>query len=246
VRLWIAPFVCAAACESTPVVLYHHVGEEADPPRWVSSELFAAQMDYLIDQGFTAVTASELDAIEDGDRPPPERAVVLTFDDGYRDFYVHAFPILRERGLSATMFLVAGWVGDSEATRKTDPVPYLIWPEVREMMGHGVEFQSHSLTHPRFDEITIDQARVELVESKRIIEEHTGAPVTVLAYPFGVSSGDVRALAAEVGYSSAHSVIRALDGRHNRLCSSVHHDTSVQRLAEMLGGSWWGQSSGVR
>src|SRR5687767_15016886 len=91
-------------CESTPILLYHGIGEPYPEDKWVTVEAFRAQMELLAGEGYTAITASELDAIERGDAPSPSKPIVLTFDDGFLNFERNAVPVLRELGFRATLF----------------------------------------------------------------------------------------------------------------------------------------------
>jgi peptidoglycan/xylan/chitin deacetylase (PgdA/CDA1 family) len=236
--------VCA--CESTPVLLYHSVGDDFDAPRFVSVELFREQLQFLRDEGYTPITAAELDAIELDGKPRPSRPIVITFDDGYENFYQHAFPVLREFGFKATMFLVADKIGDDEASRFSDRSSYLIWPEIERMRDWGIDFQSHSVTHARLKNVPDEQAAPEIIDSKRILEERLGKPVTIFAYPFGSNDLAARNLVEEAGYRTAYSVAAGLNGRFQRLRISIHSTHDVDAFAEAIGGSWWAKSNGVR
>lgn len=226
-------------CESTPVVLYHHVGEQADGARWVSVEQLEAHLDHLVETGHTALSVGEWERVRGGEAPRPERPVVLSFDDGYRNFYRFAYPALRARGLRATLFVITGRVAERAADRQHDEVEYLVWPELRELHEHGIELAAHTVTHPRLDTLSEAEVRAELAGSKRDLEAHLGVPVTVLAYPFGVSSPLVRRVAEEVGFEAAYSVGVGADGRFQRLRTSMHADDDVDAFDRAIGRIWW-------
>lgn len=234
-------------CEARPILLWHNVGEPVDPPRWVTRESFEAQLDLILGEGFTPMTATELDAIELDGQPGPPHPIVLTFDDGYANFYRHAYPALRARGLPATMFLIAARVGEDEASRVRDERgDFLIWPEVRAMQADGIDFQSHSVSHRNLKHLSDDEVRAELQESRRQLEAGLGRPVTVLAYPFGGNSPHTQALVEDAGYRSAHSVMAGMGGDFARLRTSVGQRTSLDDLRAALRGSWFGETSDLR
>jgi len=244
VRLLLATLALAcAACEpAIPILLWHHVGAPIDPPRFVAQDVFEQQIDRLLAEGYTPITASELDAIEAGNRASPPRPVALTFDDGYVDFQEHAWPVLEARGMSATLFVIAART--ATATRFIDAQgPYLLWPELRAMRSEGLEIQSHTVTHRNLKALEEEDVLRELRDSRAQIEAGTGARVTVVAYPFGGNSPHTQALTAEAGYTSAHSVIAGLDERFARLRISVHASTTPDDIARALEGSWWASSS---
>ncbi len=243
----VAGAVFASACESTPILLYHSVGEPIDPPRWVAKEALRAQLVGLLDEGFEPITASELDAIEDGVIPGPRQPLLVTFDDGYRNFYDQAFPVLRELGVRSTLFLISSRVEESAEQRSDAPAPqYVTWQEVEEMRGQGVEMQSHTRTHRRLRALSDDEIRAELWDSKRELEARLGAEVSVIAYPFGSASSRVERIAEEVGYQSGHGVEAGLGGRMARQRVSVHGEHETEDVSRSLDASWWGRASGVR
>lgn len=234
-------------CESRPILLYHSVGEAVDAPRWVRDEAFAAQLDWLVEEGYTPITASELDRIELDGAPGPARPILLTFDDGYQNFYEHAFPALAARGLRATMFLISGRVGADPGTRFRDErAAYLVQSEVREMEAAGIEFQSHSVSHRNLKTLSDPEALAELTASREALLGFLHHPVTVFAYPFGGNEPHTHELVRAAGYRSAHSVSAGLDGAYARLRGSVHLETSVADFARLVGGTWWGEASGAR
>lgn len=242
-----AALLSLAGCEGRPILLYHSVGEPVDPPRWVKSDAFAQQLDWLVSEGYTPITAAELDRIELDGAPAPARPILLTFDDGYQNFYEHAFPALAARGLRATVFLISGRVGADPAHRYRDErAAYVVQSEVREMEAAGIEFQSHSVSHRNLKTLSDAEALSELTASKEELLRFLHHPVTVFAYPFGGNEPHTHELVRAAGYRSAHSVSAGLDGPYARLRGSVHLETSAQDLARLVGGTWWGEASGAR
>jgi peptidoglycan/xylan/chitin deacetylase (PgdA/CDA1 family) len=147
--------------------------------------------------------------------------VAITFDDGFRNVYEHALPILQSYGYLATVFPVTDycektntWPGQT-LTLKREPL--LGWREIQEMSQAGISFGSHTRTHPNLKHLPIEQAEEELVGSKKAIAEATGCSVDTLAYPYGAYNGAVRNLAS----------------RHFRLACSNQFDF-VQRDSDLL------------
>ena len=146
-------------------------------------------MEWLSGNGYQTITLKKVKEYLDQNTPFPEKTIVLTFDDGYERLYVNAFPILIEMGFSATVFLVSGRCGK---TNNWDEKAYvsrnsslLGWDQIREMDLQGIEFGSHSVTHPRLDILDLAGIEKEVGESKIQIEEELGHTVSAFAYPFG-------------------------------------------------------------
>lgn len=119
---------------------------------------------------------------------PPDRLFVITFDDGYRSAYTEAFPILREYGMSATVFLTVGEGAPEKSTCRLPSLsgrPMLSWGEIREMANDGFTFGAHTLTHPDLTRLPAEKVTAEICRSKMIVEEQLGSPVSCFAYPYG-------------------------------------------------------------
>lgn len=186
-----------------PILMYHEI---ADPTETrsrfaVSPTAFAAQLAYLRDAGFRTITAGAMSAILAGHADGlPDRAVVVTFDDGYADFYTRALPVLEQYGFTATVFVTSGWV------QEAGPGRMLNWSQLVEATRTGIEVGAHSSQHPQLDQLPEKLLREELYASKERIEDKLGLPVPGLAYPFGYSNAKVRQVARESGYGYAYAV----------------------------------------
>ncbi len=196
---------------SYPIFLYHHVS----PDRDITPDGFERQMRHLLDQGYQSMMLGEIVAITEGRTPAGQPGFAVTFDDGYLDNWIYAFPILKKLRLKATMFLVTDRVeatpprqatsAPDTKTREREPGGFVAWSEVKEMIASGlVEIGSHTMTHRHFRrQETYDDLRRELNESKSIIEAKTGAPCRHLAWPWGDYERAWLPVVRELGFQSA-------------------------------------------
>lgn len=191
-----------------PVLMYHEIADiTLTPSRLaVAPEVFADQLAYLRDAGFNTITAGELAAIlATGAGDLPQRPVVLTFDDGYGDFYSQGLPLLKQHGFTGTLFMTTGWIGKEGEKKRM-----LNWRELTEAEQTGIEIGAHTCKHPQLDQLPENLLREELYVSKSILEDNLGLPVPGLAYPFGYSNAKVRRMAREIGYTYGYAVGNAL------------------------------------
>lgn len=193
-----------------PVIIYHKIDTPQPDSRvrggYTPPRRFARQLAYLKKRGFTFHTASELveSYVERGSFPP--RSVAVTLDDGWKDNYTNAFPILRRLGIRATIFAVPSVVGRVTARVQADgegPRAHLSREEILEMADWGIEFGSHSLSHRLLHQLAPADVKIEVEESKRQIEELTGKPCKVFAYPAGFYTDEARRMIRKAGYAAA-------------------------------------------
>jgi peptidoglycan/xylan/chitin deacetylase (PgdA/CDA1 family) len=204
-----------------PVLMYHEIADIAETPSRlaVSPSVFADHLAYLSEAGFTTITAGVLSSIlADGAGDLPERPVVLTFDDGYGDFYTEAVPLLKQHEFTGTLFMTTGWVG-KEGERKR----MLNWRELAEAEQAGIEIGAHTCKHPQLDQLPENLMREELYVSKSELEDNLGLKVPGLAYPYGYSNAKVRRVARDIGYDYAYAV-------NNELTTSAADAFALPRL----------------
>jgi peptidoglycan/xylan/chitin deacetylase (PgdA/CDA1 family) len=140
---------------------------------------------------------------------PPVRSVVLTIDDAYADTRELAYPVLRDHGYSATVFVVSELVGATSSWESEDDTrnrQLLSWSEITQMSQDGFDFGSHSSTHPVLPTLSIERARAEITISKQALEDRLGKPVRSFAYPFGEQNADVEKIVEEAGFWGACGV----------------------------------------
>jgi peptidoglycan/xylan/chitin deacetylase (PgdA/CDA1 family) len=184
-----------------PILMYHYVRTVADPTDTiginlsVTPEKFAAQMQYLADNGYTTLTMGEVHAILAGALPLPPKPIALTFDDGYRDFYTAAWPVLKQHNFKATNYVVTSVIGLE---------PYMTWAMLQELDATGlIEIGAHTRTHPDLRALGNDKRWDEIAGSKAILEEGLGHPIGSFCYPAGFYTAAVLADVRRAGYISA-------------------------------------------
>lgn len=194
-----------------PILMYHAVEAAPRPPRYkhfyVLADEFARQMRALKRAGYTALTFDDLQDAMQGGRPLPPHPVLLTFDDGYANLWDNVHPLLRDLGMSYTVFLVSGKVGktnDWVAAEGYEPTPLLTWAQIRRMQADGgVSFQAHTVSHPHLTRLKLSEARHEMADCKTALEQELQSAVSVLCYPYGDVDDTVAEAARELGYKIA-------------------------------------------
>ncbi|MGQ0575330.1 MAG: polysaccharide deacetylase family protein [Pseudonocardia sp.] len=197
---------------SVPILMYHSIGSSTSAAfrRFaVDPGLFAEHLAHLRDAGHNALTVSELVAHRAAGTALPPRPVVLTFDDGFADFHDVALPALARHALTATLYVVTGYLGGTSGWLVAEGEgerPILSRSQVVEVAAAGVEIGAHTRTHPQLDNLATRGVAVELAGPKAELEELLGRSVDSFAYPFGYHSRAVRAAVARAGYRSACAV----------------------------------------
>lgn len=196
--------------------MYHwfvNPGEETgskSPQLEIHPELFDSHMSWLKRNGYHTISLRELYDHADKGTPLARKPVVVTFDDGTRDFARHAWSSLKRHGLSATLFVVSGEVGGTNRWDQAlgEPVRELLdWDELRSMQREGLEIGSHTVSHPDLQSLDKHRATRELQDSKSVLEEKLQQPIDFLAYPFGRFKDETMKIAEEVGYRGACAVL---------------------------------------
>ncbi len=181
-------------CLNIPILMYHHVADESG---WlyVRKDYFLSQMDYLAQKGYTTVTLPEVvESLQTG-KPLPQKPIVLTFDDGYLDFYENAYSVLKSHNFKATVFIITQHLGGTG---------YLSWENLREMVSSGlISVGDHTLSHLSLLPLTEEKLKDEIISAKNIIEENLGISVNLFAYPYGGVNGQAEKILKENGFLAA-------------------------------------------
>ena len=174
------------------LILTYHAIEPGPGPLFVEPGLFRRHLDCLVAEGARVMKLSELAAAARSGRIP-ERAVAITFDDGFASVVEDAAPLLEERGFPATVFCVAGHVGTENdwPTQPADaPRRRLAGQrELQELVRAGLEIGCHGFEHAPLDDLDGPDLEDELVTARALLEWAVDRPVRSLAYPYGVPPG---------------------------------------------------------
>ena len=187
--------------ERVPILYFHYIGNNPNPADKardslsISPDKFDAQMKYLKDNGYTTVSLDTLMASLQNKTPLPPKTVILTFDDGYIDFYYNAYPILKKYNFSGTVFIITGFVGGDS---------YLNWAQIKEMSASGsIIFGAHTVHHYHLTSVSPQVLQSELEESKKTLQAELGIPINFVAYPYGSTNDFVIQAAKKAGFIGA-------------------------------------------
>ncbi len=189
------------AAEHGVILLYHHVATDTPPSTSISPTDFRSQLEYLRDNDFSVIGLDTLiEALRNG-KPVPDRAVAITFDDGYASIYSEAFPMLQSFGYPFTLFLSTDPINRSQAN-------YMTWAQVRELSDAGVVIANHLIEHPYMltrqegetDQQWLQRQRVEILTAEETIANQTGQSHRYLAYPYGEFDPAIKSLLGELNF----------------------------------------------
>lgn len=206
-RAWNLTGVEASGYQLVPILCYHNLGPQSKGRLLMAGSQFEQQMRYLKAEGYRVVKLTDFIEWLQGKRQLPRRAVVLTFDDGYRAFREFAYPVLKELGFPATLFVYTDYVG---AGRNA-----LSWEDLKTLSAEGFDVHAHSKTHADLRRATgetdaqyAQRMSQELGEPLKLFQRYLGRPTPYLAYPYGRVDDDLIAKVTEHGYVAAFTVRR--------------------------------------
>jgi len=160
------------------ILAYHGVEPIPSNSYSVSLDNFKLQMEYLKNH-YTVVPLSEYERTWDSGRNKPGKTVILTFDDGFKNFYQNAFPILKEYGLPATCFIISSKINDTDNG-------YMNCNELKELLDSKlIQLGSHTVTHRHLSTLEDGQLVEEVVESKKYLESKMASKIDSFSYPYG-------------------------------------------------------------
>lgn len=224
-----------------PVLMYHYISvppADADAYRIdlsVAPDLFAAHLDAMQQAGYTPISLyALLDNLTYG-APLPEKPVVLTFDDGYVDHYNNAFPLLRERGMTATFFIVTDFIHDQRPE-------YLTWDMVREMYAGGMSIEAHGRNHVSLANKDRDYLIWQALGSYESIQVEIGVRPRFISYPAGEYDQQTIDIFSSAGYWAGFTTQQGATHRSDDLFRMhrvrVHGTTSPEELLRILELDW--------
>jgi peptidoglycan/xylan/chitin deacetylase (PgdA/CDA1 family) len=207
---------------SVPVLMYHHINPHRGDIVTVTPEVFEAQMKYLADEGYRTLKLDELVSFIMGELTPDSKSVVVTFDDGWLDNYIYAYPVLRKYKINTAIFLITDRVekASENINTITEQIPshneskeFIVkgdahkvvmgWKLIKEMQQSGIiEFYPHTKSHKRCGELKDYELLDEMRGSKDMIERRLGLPLPYFCWPYGSYNEDSIKAAIDAGFKA--------------------------------------------
>ncbi|HEX2605340.1 MAG TPA: polysaccharide deacetylase family protein [Oxalicibacterium sp.] len=225
------------------ILMYHQVGDfpsmQTHRATYCDHRRFALQMRYLKMAGYRVMSMRDaVQTLQDGRAVPP-KAVVLTFDDAYENFYEYALPHLRAHGFPATVYAISRMLGKNADWLASDghhAAPLMNAARLRELRQYGIEIGSHSSSHVRLGGLSVARVREEIVRSKMELEDALGSGIDHFCYPYGSHDRQAMEIVAEAGYQSATTCERAPASHDNDLLALPRKAVA---WGDSLLGVWW-------
>ncbi len=225
-----------------PILMYHYISTPppaADIYRQdlsVAPEVFAAHLDFLAAQGYTPIPLKDLLSYLATGRPElPAKPIILTFDDGYEDNFVNAFPALKARDMMGAFFIITDFATQSREG-------YATWDQLGQMAAAGMEIGSHSRDHPNLAGKDLDYLVWQALGSQETIEAHTGSHPHILAYPGGTYDQLVMDVFRSANYWGAVTTVQGDTHRSDRSFElkriRIRNTTDVPQLEALLAYEW--------
>jgi peptidoglycan/xylan/chitin deacetylase (PgdA/CDA1 family) len=204
---WNLSGVSSSGYQLVPILVYHNLAPQAKGRMVLGAKRFEEQMRYLKIQGYHVITAQQFTEFVSLKRQLPRKSVMLTFDDGYRSFLQYAYPVLKELGFSATLFVYTDYVGAGANA--------FTWADLKKLKEEGFDVQAHSKSHGDMVRASKEAANEyekrlesELTQPKALFQRNLGYVPEILAYPYGRQDDLVVRRTKERGYVAAFTVRR--------------------------------------
>lgn len=178
-----------------PILMYHHIRDFNDSSNKIGTNLsvspatLSEQLDSIKQKGYTTITFNDLTSGK-----IPEKPIILTFDDGYLNFYQNAYPELKNRDMKAVSFIITGYIGGSD---------YMNERQIKEISDYGIEIGSHTVSHPDLSTLSEKLARQQIFDSKKTLENILSKSIVSFCYPSGKYTSQTESLVEKAGYSFA-------------------------------------------
>lgn len=220
-----------------PILMYHYISippEDADEYRIdlsVTPDNFRTQMAYLVQNGYNTIDLYDLSLAIVNKRELPPKPVIITLDDAYRDNYDNAFPILKEFGLTATIFVPTHFIDAGNPN-------YLTWDMIAEMAAYGIRFEPHSRTHPDLRDRERDYLLWEILGPQETLAAHLGYTPRYFAYPGGRYDEAVIDILVQLDFwgavTTAGGKWHGYNGRYEWTRLRVRNTYSLPEFADLL------------
>lgn len=206
--LFFASSVLANNPIHVPVLVYHNFNPTIPGSMSITPAKFESQIKWIKDNGFTVIPLKDLvSALEGKNIVLPEKSVVITADDGWKSVYTYMYPIIRKYNIPVTLFIYPQTISQGANA--------MTWEQLKELQKTGLfDIQSHTFWHPNFKQekrhlsaLSYEKlVHKQLFDSKKVLEEKMGTPITLLAWPFGIYDKYLEQEAAKAGYSMAFTI----------------------------------------
>lgn len=186
-------------------------------------------MKCLKENGYNVISLNELYQYYTEGTPIPKNSVVITFDDGYENNYVYAYPILKEFGYKATIFVI---------TSKINETGYMTTDQLKELDKNGVDIEAHTVTHPKLGLLPTEKQLYELKESKVALESMLGRDIKYVAYPYGEFNKDTIRIVSKLNYKLGVGTVcqkaRKRDGIYQLSRTGVSGKINIKQFKELF------------
>ena len=220
-----------------PILMYHYISvppEDADIYRIdlsVEPDDFHTQMTYLAENGYTPIDFYDLSRAITNKADLPAKPVIITLDDGYRDNYENAFPILREFGFTATIFVVTEFIDQGHDA-------YMSWEMIEEMSAMGIRFEPHSKSHPDLAGQARDYLIWQILGSQETLAAHIGYTPRYFSYPGGSYDENTIAVLHELDFWGAVTTQsgkwHGFDNRFEWTRLRIRHNTPLPEFVDLV------------
>jgi peptidoglycan/xylan/chitin deacetylase (PgdA/CDA1 family) len=234
---WPTPAGASSLTVQVPILMYHYISfppPDADRYRLdlsIEPDVFRQQMAYLRDNGYTTIDLYDLSLAITNQAALPPKPVIITLDDGYRDQYENAFPILKEFGFEATFFIVTEFVDQGNER-------YMTWPMIEEMAQAEMRIEPHSRTHADLRGRDRDELVWQMLGPQQTIAAHIGYTPRYFSYPGGRYDAATVAMAQELSYWGAVTTLRGIthdfNSRYIWSRERIPHGLPLDKFAERL------------
>jgi len=178
-----------------PILMYHYIDDKEDMSKLsLCPEGFSRQMKFLREHKYNVVSLEELVGMIKNKKKIPPKTVAVTFDDGMRNNFLCAYPVLKQYNIPATFFVPTNFVGTAD---------YMTWDELKAMDGSLITIGSHTKSHLMLPYLSDEQIKDEIYGSKKTLEENLARPVTIFSYPVGSYNDKIKQLVIDAGYEAA-------------------------------------------
>ena len=229
-----------------PILMYHEIRDQYDNMMCISQKEFSRQMSLLKRQNYKTISLARLKKGVENNEETNEKLVVITFDDGHEGVYSNAYPILRDNGFIATLYVVPSWIDGKEmftrrigSTGKEIPLEeqysaFMSWENLKELSNHGYDIGSHTFSHQLLVNLENEALKQELDLADKAIKDNLGLDVKHFCYPYGSFNEQIRELVID-RYDTAVSTIQnfsKITGAYSR--QWVMNNTSLEQFKRLL------------